>query len=187
MRLSNHECYRTGDINFFAACMAVGIPPLWEPGEVFASDDSRDYHSFRLSTISECGLHRTVEMDRAWNYPKQFAEEHPGHPFALLMDFIRSARGSKTKTEWMEKAADFLLISRDAMRRAMRDVKELEALQGESPLAYIVCFIHARFDALTMIKKVTPKEVMNERDGPGIVMFSGNLPKRMKEFFMRKL
>lgn len=187
MRIQNHECYRTGDINFFAACMAIGIPPLWEPAEVFAQDDGKDYHSFRISTVSECGEHRTVEMDRAWNDPTAFSKEFPNHPFTVLMSFIRHARGSRKKTDFVEKAADFLSITRDAMRKAMRDVDLLVATQGESPLAYIACFIEARFNALTAIKAVTPKEVLNETDGPGIVMMDGNLPRHKKQFLMRKL
>lgn len=187
MRIGNHECYRTGDINFFAACLAIGIPPMPEAGEVFAQDDGKDYHTFRLSTLSECGQHRTHDMDKAWNNAKAFAVESPGHPFAGLMDFISFARGSRKKAEFIEKAADFLSVTRDAMRRAMRDVEKLVATQGESPLTYVVCFIHARFDALTLIKTATPKEVLNETDGPGIVMMDGRLPRKQKEFLMRKL
>jgi len=187
MRISNHECYRTGDINFFAACMAIGIPPQRNAAEVFAEDSGKNYHSFSLATISECGQHRTVEMDSAWNSPQHFKKEFPAHPFTILMDFIQSARGARTKEDWMCKAADFLTITKDAMRRAMRDVKRLEHEAPESPISYLVCFIIARFDAIALAKRSLPSDVAYERNGPGIVLMGGKLPTHQKRELLRKL
>jgi len=157
--------------------MAIGIAPCFpEPAEVMQNDDGRDYLSFRLNATSECGLHETQEMNTAWDHPRLFNREKPGHPFGLLMDFSKSAKGAKTKDDWIEKAAAFLMISRDAVRKAMKDISELEARAPESPLTYVVCFIANRFAAIQWAKSAIPKTVVNK--GPSIVMMDGKLPIR---------
>lgn len=173
-QLSTH---RTGDINFFSACMAIGIAPCFpEPVEIMQQDDGRDYLSFRLNEISECGQHVTQEINRAWKFPAEFTREFPNHPFSLLMDFIKSTRGAKTKDEWIEKAAAFLSVSRDSIRKDLRRVDELTGALPESPLTYVLCFIVNRFAAIQWVKTSIPKTVVNA--GPSIVMLDGNLPKK---------
>jgi hypothetical protein len=173
-QLSTH---RTGDINFFSACMAIGIAPSFpEPVEIMQQDDGRDYLSFRLCDVSECGQHDTKEINKAWNFPVDFSKEFPNHPFSLLMDFIKSARGAKTKDEWIEKAAAYLTVSRDSIRKDMRRVDALTHALPESPLTYVLCFITNRFAAIQWVKTAIPKTVVNA--GPSIVMIDGKLPKK---------
>jgi len=157
--------------------MALGIAPSFpEPAEVIQSDDGRDYLSFRLNDISECGEHSTLEMSRAWRNSAAFKAEFPGHMFGVLMDFIESARGAKTKDEWCEKAAAFLSVSRDSIRKDIRRVDDLTGLLPESPLTHILCFIVNRFAAIQWVKTAIPKTVVNA--GPSIVMLDGKLPRR---------
>lgn len=173
-QLSTH---RTGDINFFSACMAIGIAPCFpEPVEVIQQDDGRDYLSFRLNDVSECGQHDTKQINRAWKLPAEFARESPNHSFLLLMDFIKSARGAKTKDEWCEKAAAFLSVSRDSIRKDLRRVDSLTGSLPESPLTYVLCFIVNRFAAIQWVKTSIPKTVVNA--GTSIVMLDGKLPKK---------
>jgi len=177
MTFQTTSTHRTGDINFFSACMAIGIAPCFpEPAEVMQNDDGRDYLSFRLNSKSECGLHDTREMNQAWTYPKAFAAENPHHPFSIVMDFSKSAKGARTKDEWIEKAAAFLLISRDAVRKAIKDISTLESAAPESPLTYVVCFVVNRMAAIQWAKSAVPKTVVNK--GPSIVMMDGKLPIR---------
>lgn len=177
MTFETHRTHRTGDINFFSACMAIGIAPCFpEPAEVMQNDDGRDYLSFRLNHVSECGLHETRMMDKAWSNPREFANETANHPFSLVMDFSRSAKGARTKDEWIEKASAFLIVSRDAVRKAIRDVIALESQAPESPLTYVVCFIVNRFAAIQWAKTAIPKIVVSK--GASIVMLDGKLPAR---------
>lgn len=157
--------------------MSIGISPCFpEPVEVMQSDDGRDYLSFRLNDISECGQYATQDISNAWGNYKAFRDQYPVHPFTLIMDFIKSAHGSKSKDEWIDKAADFLTVSRDSIRKDLRRLDALEAALPESPLTYIVCFIANRFAAIQWAKSAVPKTVVNA--GPSIVMLDGKLPKR---------
>lgn len=173
-QLSTH---RAGDINFFSACMAIGIAPCFpEPVEVMQSDDGKDYLSFRLCDVSECGMHDTREINKAWNNPVQFAKEFPGHPFSVVMEFIKFSRGARTKDEWIEKAAEFLSVSRDSIRKDLKRVSEVDYPLPDSPLTHIVCFILNRFAAIQWVRTAIPKTVVNA--GPSIVMLDGKLPKK---------
>jgi len=173
-QLSTH---RTGDINFFAACMSIGIAPdLIEPSEVIQSDDGHDYLSFRLNSASECGQYVTQEMNRAWSKPDHFRREFPSHPFVMVMDFAKYARGAKSKLDWIEKGASFLGVSRDSIRKDLTRVSQLEYELPDSPLTYVICYIVNRWAAIAWAKSAIPKTVVNA--GPSIVMLDGNLPKR---------
>lgn len=178
IHLSTH---RTGDINFFAACMSIGIAPaLPEPAEVVESDDGRTYLSFRLNDVSECGLYRTQEINRAWSKKEAFRRECQGHPFLVIMDFIDHSRGAKTKDDWIEKAASFLGVYKDSIRKDLNRVSALENELPDSPLTYVLCYILNRFAAIHWAKTAMPKTVINA--GASVLMLDGKLPsnKRMK-------
>jgi hypothetical protein len=171
--------HRTGDINFFAACMSIGIAPCFpEPAEVIQSDDGHDYISFRINSTSECGNYDTKEISRAWKYPEEFKRNFPAHPFCVVMDFSKYAKGSRSKSDWIEKAASFLGVSRDSIRKDLARVEALEATLPESPLTYVICYIVNRWAAIDWAKNAIPKTLINA--GPSIVMLDGSLPKRKK-------
>lgn len=173
----NLTTHRTGDINFFAACMSIGIAPCFpEPSEVIQSDDGNDYISFRLNSTSECGQYQTREINRAWGNKEAFRRECSGHPFVLLMDFIEHSRGARTKQDWIEKGAAFLGIGRDSMRQDLDRVTALEYELPESPLTYVCCYIVNRWAAIDWAKNAIPKTLVNA--GPSIVMLDGKLPKK---------
>jgi len=179
----SHQSHRTGDVNFFSACMAIGVSPCFpEPAEILQNDDRRDYLSFSLNWASECGQYETKTMSRAWSYPAEFTRENPAHPFVIVMEFSKFAKGAKTKDDWIEKAAEFLTISRDATRKALKDISTLEATAPESPLTYVVCFIANRFAAIQWAKSSIPKTVVNK--GPSIVLMDGNLPIRKQRHLL---
>jgi hypothetical protein len=172
-QLSTH---RTGDINFFAACMSIGIAPCFpEPAEVIQSDDGHDYLSFRLNSVSECGKYDTREISKAWKNPEEFKREFPSHPFGTVMDFSRYARGAKSQADWIEKGASFLGVSRDSIRKDVNRVSALEHELPESPLTYVICYIVNRWAAVDWAKNSIPKTLVNA--GASIVMLDGNLPK----------
>ena len=173
---ANLSTHRTGDINFFAACMTIGISPCFpEPSEVIQSDDGHDYLSFRLNDVSECGQYQTREINRAWTHKESFRRECPAHPFVLVMDFVTYSRGAKSKCDWIEKAASFLGVARDSIRKDLGRVTALEHELPESPLTYILCFIVNRWAAIEWAKSSIPKTVVNA--GASIVMIDGKLPK----------
>jgi len=186
MTFATLETHRTGDINFFSACMAIGISPAFpEPAQVMQNDDGRDYLSFSLSPKSECGLYETRDMSHAWSFPRQFKAENPAHPFSLVMEFSSASRGAKTKDDWIEKAAEFLSVSRDSIRKSIKDIVSLETRAPESPLTYIVCFIVNRFAAIQWAKSAIPKVVVNK--GSSVVMLDGNLPIKKQNFILSHL
>lgn len=184
MTFETHQTFRSGDINFFSACMAIGIAPcLPEPAEVMQNDDGRDYLSFRLNSASECGQHDTLTMSRAWSYPKAFHLENPNHPFSTIMRFSEHAHGSRHKDDWIDSMASFLGISRDAARKALRDVDTLTETAPESDLTYLSCFVVNRFAAIRWAKSAIPKTVINK--GKSIVMVDGNMPYRKQLEILR--
>jgi hypothetical protein len=172
--LSTH---RTGDINLFAACMAIGIEPCFaEPAEIIQSDDGKDYLSFRLNSTSRCGQYSTQEMCGAWKHPESFKREFPSHPFNVIMDFSRYSKGARTVADWIEKAASFLEISRDSVRKDLRLVANMKDDLPLSPLSYVLCYIVFRWESVAMVKQMIPKTFITA--GASIVMLDGNLPKR---------
>jgi hypothetical protein len=172
----NLSTHRTGDINFFAACMSIGIAPCFpEPAEVIQSDDGHDYLSFRLNDISECGKYRTQDINRAWSHSESFRRECPGHPFTTVMDFSRYSKGAVTVSDWIEKASSFLGVSRDSLRKDLKLVANMQDDLPKSPLSYVLAYIAFRWEAVALVKKVIPKIYINA--GPSIVMLDGNLPK----------
>jgi len=186
MNFQQFSTHRTGDINFFSACMSIGIAPCFpEPAEVVQSDDGRDYLAFRLNDVSECGAYTTADINKAWKFPREFSDKFPNHPFTLLMSFIKSARGARTKGDWIENAAEFLDVSRDSIRKDLKRVDALSAELPESPLTYIVCFIANRFAAIQWAKTAIPKIFVSA--GPSIVMLDGNLPYRKQLELLRYL
>jgi hypothetical protein len=177
--MQNLSTHRTGDINLFAACMTIGIAPCFpEPSEVIQSDDGKDYLSFRLNDVSECGQYQTREISRAWKFPEEFRREFPAHPFNTVMDFSKYAKGAKAKADWIEKAASFLGVSRDSIRKDLARVEALEATLPESPLTYVLCYIVNRWAAIGWARDSIPKTLVNA--GASIVMLDGNLPVRKR-------
>lgn len=178
--------HRTGDINLFAACMAIGIPPSrLEPATILQNDDGRDYHSFSLEGRSECGLHSTKAMSDGWGNHKAFKAEFPNHPFTLMMNFVEFSRGARRRDEWIEKAASFLSISRDAFRKCLSDISALEYTAPESPLTYVACFIVNRSAAIGWAKSAIPKIVVNH--GKSVLLMDGNLPIRKQRYLQGHL
>jgi hypothetical protein len=175
MKFDTLHTHRTGDINFFSACMAIGVSPCFpEPAEVMQNDDGKDYLSFRLNSMSECGVYDTISLDRAWGYPDAFKRENPNHPFTSMMNFVEHSRGSRRKDEWVESIASFLGITRDAARKAVNDVDALRFTAPESPLSYIACFVVNRFAAINWANSCIPKTVISS--GKSIVMVDGTMP-----------
>ena len=185
MKFETLHTHRTGDINFFSACMAIGIAPCFpEPAEVLQNDDGKDYLSFRLNSVSECGKHQTLTMDRAWGYPEAFKRENPFHPFTQLMSFSHYSKGCRTKADWIESLAEFLGITKDAARKALNDIDGLTFTAPESPLSYLACFVVNRFAAIRWANSCIPKVVVCA--GKSIVMVDGNLPHK-KQLELLKL
>ena len=159
--------------------MSIGIAPCFpEPAEVIQSDNGRDYLSFRLNSESECKQYQTTEINSAWKFPEQFRKENPSHPFMLVMDFAKYSKGAKSKSDWIEKAASFLGLSRDSIRKDLSRVSSLEYELPESPLTYILCYIVNRWAAIDWVKSAMPKTVINA--GPSVIMLDGNLPKHKR-------
>jgi len=185
MKFETLQTHRTGDINFFSACMAIGISPAFpEPAEVMQNDDGHDYLSFRLNAVSECGQHQTITMDRAWGYAHIFKMENPFHPFTLIMNFVAHSKGARKKDDWIESVASFLNISKDSVRKALNDIDTLTFKAPESPLTYLACFVVNRFAAIRWANSCIPKTVVSA--GKSIVMVDGNMPYK-KQLALLKL
>lgn len=178
--------YRSGDINFFACCMAVGIAPdSNEPATLFHSDDGKDYLSFNMDGVSQCGMHFTKELSKAWKNREEFANEYPCHPFLALMDFSKEALGSRTKLDWMNVGAKFLGIPVRAFTQAYDNIGELETNAPESPVSYIACFIANRFAAIRWAKDSVPKIAISK--GKSMLLMDVTLTKSKQEFLTSHL
>jgi hypothetical protein len=185
MKFNTLQTHRTGDINFFSACMAIGISPCFpEPAEVMQNDDGNDYLSFRLKAVSECGQHQTITMDRGWGYAAAFKAENPFHPFTMIMNFVDHSKGARRKDDWIESIATFLSITKDAARKAIADVDTLTFCAPESPLTYLACFVVNRFAAIRWANSCIPKTVISA--GKSIVMVDGTMPYK-KQLALLKL
>ena len=178
--------FRTGDINLFAACMALGIPPdPIEPAAVYQNDDGKDYISFTLDYQSLCGMHSTREMMGAWAMRAAFEREFPHHPFITLMQFSSMALGARRKADWIDAGARFLGLSYSAFARADNDIGRLEIEAPESPVSYVACFIANRHAAIGWAKNSVPKIAISK--GKSMLLMDATLSAKNQRFLLSKL
>jgi hypothetical protein len=163
--------------------MSIGISPSFpEPVEIIQNSDGKDYHSFRIEPHSMCGKYETEVMNCAWTDPKLLPETHP---FMIVSGFSRSAKGCRTKNDFIEAAASYLMISKDAVRNSLKAISDLETNSPESPVTYVCCFILNRFAAISWAKSAIPKDCIMR--GSSVVMLDGKLSSEKRKFIISHL
>ena len=155
MTLQGNNSFGTGDINLAAAIMTMGVPPdELEPVKLISCENGKDYARFHIGGISYCGKYETTLLMRAWDAPKDFAREFPGHPFTTIMSFISNRpKGCSSKEQWLEHAAAFLGIGIDSVVRTYKAIHKTCAASPESQASYVIAFIANRFDLISAAKR----------------------------------
>ena len=148
--MRQRQTFGTVDINLAAALTTMGIPPdPVNPVELIARDNGRDYTRFHFMAASYCGKHTPEELSKAWSAAAHFKSANPAHPFGVLMSFISSRpQGCNLLDQWMEHAAEFLQLSRDAIRKTCDDIEVTCKASPESPVSYVCAYIVNRSDLI---------------------------------------
>ena len=123
----------SGDVNFTAACMSVGIPLNQSRAALAVKcETGRDYCRFFLEPVSIDGAIKLDWCNAAWRARK--AETGPMAGFGWLMEFIAAKpAGVRTTADWLAHAHDHL---RECGIRASwtwpRQVEQINALRASA-------------------------------------------------------
>lgn len=180
--------YGTGDLNLAAAFMSLGIPLIQEkPVSLIASTTGNDYKRFHFELVSVDGMQDVYALSAAWSNPETFRSKHPGHPFSKVMAFIASRpQDTRTEADWLDHAAAFLGLTRDAVGSAYRDIVKVCMSSPESEPSYVLAYVANR---QWLIRKVTQMDSDGDFDvmqtiGKSIATISAKASKKTKEFIL---
>ena len=137
----------TGDLNFAAACMAVGIP-LDErcPVKAVKSDNGNDYGRFHLLGQSLDGKVTLTKAQQSWDNPAT-AEGRPELVgFCFVMEFLRGRpQGVHSARDLMTYAHDHLREQAEpqpwAWPRRLEDIAEYVETNPEMRSGYVFAFL----------------------------------------------
>lgn len=150
----------TGDINFAAACMAVGIDldPV-NPAMAVKADNGRDYGRFYLTPVSIDGTVSLELCNQAWNTGKVNPSEKHGQGFQWVMDFIQARpRGVTTRADWLAFAHDHLREHGGMLRwgwpKQLDEIPPFVAKNPETRAGYVFAFVYCRSTCLELIHRM---------------------------------
>lgn len=180
--------FATGDLNLAAAILTVGIPPIEsKPISLVATDTGHDYKRFHFELTSACGKHDVYSLGAGWNSPESFRATHPAHPFSKMMSFISSKpHGIRGQDDWLNHAAVFLGITRDAVSKAYADIANVCRNSPESEVSYVLAFIRNREWLISCVKRMDSDGDFDviQSIGKSIVSLSAKASKRTGDFLM---
>lgn len=180
--------YGTGDLNLAAAFMSMGIPLVQEkPISLIASTNGSDYKRFHFELVSPDGMQDVYVLSAAWSHPETFRSEHPTHAFVKIMSFIGSRpQDTRTEADWLDHAASFLGLTRDAVRAAYRDIGNVCKSSPESEPSYVLAYIANRQWLILTIKQMDADgnfDIM-QAIGKSIATISAKASKKTEEFIL---
>lgn len=137
----------TGDPNFAAACMAVGIPlDARQPAQVVKCENGRDYCRWFLAPVSLNGRVSIADTNEAWS--KRAVPE--GNPwlrgFGFVMDFVASrSRAVSTTDDWIAHAHHHLKDKGESGRwswpRKADQIQDFVAKHPEDRCGYVFAMV----------------------------------------------
>lgn len=149
--------FRSGDPNFVAACMAMGVPPdPAKPCTVTHPEDRPPYARYNLLQTTVDGKESVQDFTLWWTHPAEC--KLPS--FTAVMEFIRGRpRDCVTFADWFAHAHSWLASRRlrppDAPR-SIDDVPAYSRRKSEHVSAYVFAFVFNRRELARMADKVCP-------------------------------
>jgi hypothetical protein len=186
--MKGQSSFGSGDINLAAAILTMGIPmdPA-NPIELIARDNGHDYTRFHFLHDSACGKYDVWTLSSAWTDKELFSSQSPGHPFALIMDFITARpRGCSHQDAWLAHAAAFLDLHLDAIRKTYADISRACSASPESPVSYVCAFIRNRMDLITASKRKADSGNFSNMmsAGKSVSIIPAKAPARIRDFLL---
>lgn len=187
MRNEKRQGAHTGDLNFAAACMAMGIPlDQQTPCTVTLREGRPDYGSWHLLPSSTDGRVSIRTLSEYWNTPSSAV----GCPiFGDLMQFIRDRpAGCKTPAHWLEHAHRWL--SKAGHRpidapRTLDKVPAFVARHGDDLAGHVFAFAWNRKTCLEEYNAAAP-DIYLEREGR-MAKVSTKLDARQRDSLISRL
>lgn len=168
---------RSGDINFVAACMAVGVPlDATRPCVLTIPESGPRYASYFLLPSTLDGKESTRDLSAWWTHPAECKSD----AFSTIMQFIGDRPGGcVSMDDWLHHAHQWLaargMRTPDAPRR-VSDIADFVKRKNKHSSAFVFSFIHNRMVARDVYEKACPE--MLQIDGGRWCKVSANLDKR---------
>ena len=182
----------TGDINFAAACMAMGIPLNQErPATAVKCETGRDYCRFFLEGMSIDGEVSLAWCDKAWRH-RSTDLEGAMEPFGWIMEFIQEKpAGVRSSRDWLTWAHDFLrqlgMGASWTWPRRLEDLADFVGKHATSRAGYVFAFVSNRMTCLETATMAAedPRLLLNkDRD---FTMVRDKAPAHRKKAFFRDI
>jgi len=189
MKRQGESANGCGDLNFTAACMAVGIP-LDEslPAVAVKRDNGRDYCRWFLLGSSIDGKLSMGKTNAAWRNPDEMTGVEELNGFCWVMEFIRRRPdGVRRAGDWLTWAHDYLrecgVVGSFMWPRRLEDVAEFVALHPDDREGHVFAFVLNRDLCLWLARQAqeTPRLMMSR--GAGHTLLRESAPKwRQRQF-----
>ena len=180
----------TGDVNFAASCMAVGIPlDAEQPVMAIKSDNGRDYGRFFLGGWSLDGKLTLTKVQNGWSHPKFAVQDPLLNGLCYVMEFLKlKPSGVRSSVDWFDWAAEHL---RDQgckeswmWPRKLEEVDEFVQANQETRAGYVFAFIINRDLCLHLARRAGESPSLLINKGNNCTLIDENTPKwRRDQFF----
>ena len=178
----------SGDVNFTAACMSVGIPLNQSRAALAVKcETGRDYFRFFLEPVSIDGAIKLDWCNAAWRARK--AETGPMAGFGWLMEFIAAKpAGVRTTADWLAHAHDHLrecgIRASWTWPRQVEQIADFVNAHREDRAGHVFAFVMNRGDLLDLADQAADDPRLLMSKGREHTMVRDRAPEaRKKEFF----
>lgn len=183
----------TGDLNFAAACMAVGIP-LDEslPATAIKCDTGNDYCRFFLKAVSIKGDLKLDWLQKCWSKPEAVAERAELAGFGYVMEFIKGRPdGVRRSVDWIGWAHDHLRELGESgsylWPRKLEDVERFVRFNAETRAGYVFAFLINRDLCLFLAHQAAENPRLLSHQGKNHTMIREKAPAWRRKQFLQMI
>lgn len=181
----------TGDVNFAAACMSVGVP-LDEERPVMAikSDNGQDYGRFFLCGLSIDGRVTLTNCQKVWS--SKIVPSGIMEGFGYVVDFLKTRPGPLTSSaEWFDWAHAYLanhgVKGRWGWPRKLEDIADFVRVNHDNREGHVFAFILNRDLCIHLARKAGENAHLLINRGNNHTLINENTPRFRREQFLRMI
>lgn len=179
----------SGDINFVAACMSMGIPLYQEkPVEITKMENGREFGRFFLNSISIDGKIKLKELNQSWtNRKTDGSEKLKG--FEWIMRFISNApKGIQSTADWLDWARDYLSDGDKSKKwkwpNSLEDCENLIKANPNNMPGYVFAFVYNKWDCVRLAKEAAKDPMIYISSGQSSTQIREKAGKnKLRQFF----
>ena len=175
-----NNAFGTGDINFAAALMALGIPlDDYNPCTIVAHQNGHVYSRYHFAPISFDGRFKTGEMSNIWSNITSVPSEHP---LRVISEFLKTGTSGMRVHEWFDHAhAVFEIGHVTNYEDAQRHISAFP----ENPESYCLAHVMNRRELLSLHAKANRETYLT--NGTSSALVGVAMPKHQKQELINRL